>query len=72
MGRKGRLEPGLHDADCYFSADPKGFLVGLLDDEPIATISVIKYDDAFGFLGFYIVKPEYQGQGYGLQLWQAG
>lgn len=64
--------PGLHDADCYFSADPKGFLVGLLDDEPIATISVIKYDDAFGFLGFYIVKPEYRGQGYGLQLWQAG
>ncbi|MDX1357050.1 MAG: GNAT family N-acetyltransferase, partial [Halomonas venusta] len=43
--------PGLHDADCYFSADPQGFLVGLLDGEPIATISVIKYDDAFGFLG---------------------
>lgn len=64
--------PGFHDADCYFAADPKGFLIGLLGDEPIATISVINYDDAFGFLGFYIVKPEYRGQGYGLQLWKAG
>jgi len=64
--------PGLHDADCYFSADQNGFLIGLLDDEPIATISVIKYDDSFGFLGFYIVKPEYRGKGYGIQIWNAG
>ena len=64
--------PGLNDADCYYSADPKGFLVGLLGDEPIATISVIKYGESFGFLGFYIVKSEYRGKGYGIQLWNAG
>lgn len=64
--------PGLHDADCYYSADPKGFLVGVLGDEPIATISVIKYSESFGFLGFYIVKPEYRGKGYGIQIWNAG
>jgi len=64
--------PGLHDADCYFSADPNGFLIGLLDDEPIATIFAIKYRDSFGFIGFYIVKPEYRGKGYGIQLWNAG
>ncbi|MGZ4992455.1 MAG: GNAT family N-acetyltransferase, partial [Methylobacter sp.] len=46
--------------------------VGLLDDEPIATISVVKYGSSFGFLGFYIVKPEYRGQGYGIQIWNAG
>jgi len=63
--------PGLHDAKCYFSADPKGFLIGLLDDEPIATISAIKYDDSFGFLGFYIVKPEFRCKGYGIQIWNA-
>jgi ribosomal protein S18 acetylase RimI-like enzyme len=63
--------PGLHDADCYFTADPNGFLIGLLDDEPIATISGIKYGDSFGFLGFYIVKPEYRGKGYGIQIWNA-
>jgi len=64
--------PGGYDADCYRAADPDGFLIGLVGDEPVATISVVKYDATFGFLGFYIVKPEYRGQGYGLQLWQAG
>jgi len=64
--------PGLHDADCYYSADPNGFLVGYLGNKPIATISVIKYGKSFGFLGFYIVKPEYRGKGYGIQIWNAG
>ncbi|MBF0281810.1 MAG: GNAT family N-acetyltransferase [Zetaproteobacteria bacterium] len=64
--------PGLHDADCYYAADSHGFLIGLLGDEPVATISVIKYGDSFGFLGFYIVKPEYRGKGYGIQIWNAG
>lgn len=63
--------PGLQDADCYYQADPNGFFIGLLDGEPIASISAIKYDDTFGFLGFYIVKPEFRGQGYGLQIWNA-
>ncbi|PPK73303.1 acetyltransferase (GNAT) family protein [Methylobacter tundripaludum] len=64
--------PGLYDADCFYAADPDGFLVGLLDDEPIATISVVKYGSSFGFLGLYIVKPEYRGKGYGMQIWDAG
>lgn len=48
--------PGLHDANCYFAADPNGFLIGLLSSRPIATISVVKYGGGFGFLGFYIVS----------------
>lgn len=64
--------PGLHDADCFYAADHQGFLMGVLDGEPIASISVVKYDDSFGFLGFYIVKSEFRGQGYGYRLWQAG
>lgn len=64
--------PGLHDAGSYFAVDPTGFLMGYLGDEPIASISVVKYADSFGFLGFYIVKPAYRGQGYGLKIWQAG
>jgi len=62
--------PGLHDAQLYYQVDTSGFYIGYLDDEPIASISVVKYDNGFGFLGFYIVKPEYRGQGYGYQLWQ--
>lgn len=64
--------PGLHDAGCFYAADPTGFLIGLLGNEPIATLSVVKYGDSFGFLGFYIVKPEYRGKGYGIQIWNSG
>lgn len=63
--------PGLHDGDSYFSADPQGFLIGRLDGEPAATISVVRYGD-FGFLGFYIVRPDLRGRGFGWQIWQAG
>lgn len=64
--------PGLYDADCFHAADPNGFLVGLVDNEPVAIISVVKYGDTFGFLGFYIVNPEYRGKGYGIRIWNAG
>jgi len=64
--------PGLHDAECYFTADQNGFIIGLIGDEPIATISVVKHGESFGFLGFYIVKSEYRGKGYGIQIWNAG
>lgn len=63
--------PGLHDADPFFAADPEGFLVGYLDGTPIGTISAVRYGEHFGFLGFYIVAPPYRAQGYGLQLWNA-
>jgi ribosomal protein S18 acetylase RimI-like enzyme len=64
--------PGVNDARCFRAADPEGFLVGLLGGEPIATISVVKYGPSFGFLGLYIVERSHRGQGYGLQLWNAG
>lgn len=63
--------PGLHDAGCFHAADPEGFFLGELDGEPVACISGVRYGDEFGFLGFYIVKPEHRGQGYGYRIWQA-
>jgi len=63
--------PGLHDAHCFHAADPDGFLVGLLGDEPVATISAVRYGESFGFIGLYIVRPEYRGKGYGKQIWTA-
>jgi GNAT superfamily N-acetyltransferase len=64
--------PGVHDADCFFAADAGGFLMGFLDDEPIASISVVRYGRAFAFLGLYIVTPEHRGRGYGIRAWSAG
>ncbi|MEW5821322.1 MAG: GNAT family N-acetyltransferase, partial [Cyanobacteriota bacterium] len=64
--------PGLYDLDAFFEADPNGYLIGELDNKPVATVSVVAYDNTFGFLGFYIVKEEFRGKGYGLKLWQEG
>jgi hypothetical protein len=64
--------PGLHDANCFYAADPDGFLIGLLGEEPVATISVVKYGAAFGFVGFYIVARAHRGLGYGLKIWNTG
>jgi len=69
-GREG-WNPGLHDASSFYATDPKGFFVGLLGDEPISCISAVAYDQSFAFLGFYIVKPEHRGRGYGLKIWNA-
>lgn len=64
--------PGNADRDAFLAADPEGFLLGYLGDQPIASISVVKYGEDFGFLGFYIVRPEYRGQGHGIAIWRAG
>lgn len=61
--------PGWQDADCFYAADPTGFLGGWLGSELVACISAVKYGATFGFLGFYIVHPQYRGQGFGLHIW---
>lgn len=64
--------PGNTDAHAFFAADPGGFLIGRLDGEPQACISVVKYGTGLGFLGFYIARPQIRGKGYGIQIWRAG
>jgi hypothetical protein len=64
--------PGLTDAQAFVVADPRGFLIGRLDGEPVTCISVVRYGKAFGFLGMYIARPDVRGQGLGLRTWQAG
>lgn len=61
--------PGRHDADAFWAADPGGFSVACLGDEPVATISVVRYGADFAFVGLYIVAPEHRGRGYGIALW---
>lgn len=64
--------PGLDDAACFRAEDPGGFLMAFVDGEPAATISVLNYGPSFGFLGFYICRPDLRGRGIGYRLWQAG
>src|SRR4051794_3108812 len=64
--------PGLKDSDCFHAADNDGFLICCLGQEPVACISSVSYGENYGFIGFYIVKPELRGRGYGRRIWQAG
>ena len=63
--------PGLADAACFAMADPDGFLIGELDGAPAATVSCVNYGASFAFLGFYIVREDLRGRGYGLRIWNA-
>src|SRR6201987_2548268 len=63
--------PGLVDDACFAAADPEGFLIGEFDRAPAATVSCLKYGASFAFLGFYIVREDLRGCGYGLRIWNA-
>lgn len=63
--------PGRSDAEAFYAADPEGFLIGTVGDRPVAVISAVRSGTTFGFIGFYIVRPEARGRGYGLAIWQA-
>ncbi|MBP0594978.1 GNAT family N-acetyltransferase [Paraburkholderia sp. LEh10] len=64
--------PGINDARCFRATDPDGFFIGEWRGEPVGSISAVAYGEHFGFIGLYIVKPEFRGKGLGLRLWQHG
>jgi hypothetical protein len=64
--------PGNTDIQAFFAMDPGAFQIGRLDGEPVACISVVKYGAGFGFLGFYIARPQIRGKGLGIKVWNAG
>lgn len=64
--------PGLDDAEAFFSADNGGFLMAFQDNEPAACISAVRYGEGYGFIGFYICRPDLRGRGIGMQVWRAG
>ena len=61
-------DPGLHDAELLYKADPNGFFVGEINKKIVAVGSAVNYDAHFAFCGLYIVAPEHRGKGYGLAL----
>lgn len=63
-------EPGLSDAEPFVAADPDGFFGEVLDSEVVATVSAVRASPQVVFGGFYIVRPDLRGQGYGLSLFE--
>ncbi len=52
--------PGLHDADAVFVTDPGGLLIAETADGPAGCIAATAYDDHFGFVGLFHVRPDHR------------
>ncbi len=63
--------PGLHDAEVFWATDPEAFIAADLGGEMIGGGAITSYNGEFGFMGFFIVRPEYRGRGFGDTLWHA-
>lgn len=62
--------PGLADAHVFLSSDPKGFFVAENKSDIVAAISVVNHSEDMAFLGLYLCRPDFRGQGIGYALWQ--
>ncbi len=61
--------PGPLDANVYWSTDPNGFYGYYHKNSLIAGGAIVSYNKEFGFMGLFIVKPEYREIGIGKKLW---
>jgi len=63
--------PGLHDAGLFWANDPDAFLAAEVDGELVGGGAITSYEGAYGFMGFFIVRPGFRGRGLGNTLWHA-
>jgi GNAT superfamily N-acetyltransferase len=60
--------PGIHDGELFYEADPEGFFIAEIAGKPIGCASAVAYDESFGFLGLYVVKPGFRRKEVGMKL----
>ncbi len=63
--------PGLNDAELFWATDPEAFIAADLNGEMIGAGAITTYGSEFGFMGFFIVRPEFRSKGLGNKLWHA-
>lgn len=61
--------PGLADADTFWAADPSAFWGMEIEGEWVGAGAIPSYGRKLGFMGLFIVRPEWRGQGLGRKLW---
>jgi hypothetical protein len=60
--------PGLDDGQRFLAFDADAFMATERDGEVVASVSCALYGSAYAFIGFYIVRPDLRGQGFGRPL----
>ncbi len=65
--------PGATDLELYYQIDPNGFFVGKIGstEKIVSIVSAVAYGDEYGFMGFYVVDPNFRGKNYGRPLFCA-
>ena len=61
--------PGPNDAEVYYATDSEGYYGFYDEDTLIAGGAIVSYNGEFGFMGLFIVKPEFRGQKIGRKFW---
>jgi len=61
--------PGLDDAEVFWNTDPEGFIAAEMDGELVGGGSIVTYGRCYGFMGFFIMRPDHRGRGLGDRLW---
>jgi len=62
--------PGLNDLDLAYGFEPEAFIALRHGDELVGGGTIISYGDSFGFMGMFIVAPQFRGAGFGELLWR--
>jgi len=63
--------PGLNDAQCFWSIDPEGYLAACENHEFVGGGAIVRHSESFGFMGLFIVSKLHRGKKLGTQLWFA-
>jgi GNAT superfamily N-acetyltransferase len=62
-------DPGPGDAEAFWAADPDAFLGFDRDGALAGAGAVAAYGRELGFVGLFILRPEFRGAGLGRELW---
>jgi GNAT superfamily N-acetyltransferase len=60
--------PGLNDAECFWRQDPQGFFGAVVDGQLVGSLSAVRYQGGFAFVGLFLVREPHRGQGLGRAL----
>ena len=72
LAKQGLGNPGVYDHQIMPNVDKNGWFVGELDGKIVSSISCVKWNKKFAYIGHYVCDIRHRGNGYGLQTWNHG